>query len=229
MVNFKKLRQMIEVKGNGNIVSRQVPVSSFVRLHLAATGIIELIQSNEEKVVIETDENLQDYFEVVNSGRTLYISSEAKFRKPVFTRCHTRVYLRQLNTLLVRFDGGELICPDSITLSEPLEVKIQSVGNTSLYINAPAIKLLSHCQGNVVIKGACGYIDINNKSEGNFSSKELMAETLSIKNMSEGNVDLFAANHIAISHFGQGDVHYYGNAVLKDVKQYGDGQISHVE
>jgi hypothetical protein len=229
MVNFKKLRQMIEVKGNGNIVSRQVPVSSFVRLHLAATGLIELIQSNEEKVVIETDENLQDYFEAVNSGRTLYISSEAKFRKPAFTKCHTRVYLRQLSTLQVCCDGGEVICPDAITLTEPLEIKIQSVGNTSLYINAPAIKLVSQCQGDVAIKGACGHIDIKNKSEGNFSSKELIAETLSIKNMSEGNVDLFAAHNITISHFGEGDVHYYGNAVLKDVKQYGDGHISHVE
>ena len=218
---------MIEVKGNGNIVSRQVPVSSFVRLHLAATGLIELIQSNEEKVVIETDENLQDYFETVNSGRTLYISSEAKFRKPAFTKCHTRVYLRQLSTLLVRCDDGEVICPGAITLTEPLDIKIQSVGNTTLHINAPAIKLSSQCQGDVVIKGTCQHIDIKNKSEGSFSSRELMAETLSIKNMSEGNVDLYATSHIYISHFGEGDVHYYGNAVLKDVKQYGDGRITH--
>ena len=133
-----------------------------------------------------------------------------------------------LSTLLVRCDGCEVICPGAITLTEPLEVKIQSVGNTTLHINAPAIKLLSQCQGDVVMKGTCGHIDIKNKSEGNFSSRELTAETLSIKNMSEGNVDLFATNHLYISHFGEGDVHYYGNAILKDVKQYGDGRITHV-
>lgn len=220
---------MIEIKGNGNIVSKAISVSSFVRLHLAANGLIELIQSNEEKVTVECDENLQDYFEVVNSGRTLYISSEAKFRRPVFTRCHIRVYVRQLNILYVRCDGGNVICPDAIVLADPLEIKIQSVGNTSLNIQAPAIKLLSQCQGNVIIRGACGSLEIKNQSEGNFSSREMIAEELSIRNMSEGDVEVYADKHISISHYGEGDVRYYGNAVLKDVKQYGAGSIRHIE
>jgi putative autotransporter adhesin-like protein len=228
MVNFKKLRQMIEIKGNGNIVSRTIQVSSFVRLHLAANGLIELIQSDEEKVVIESDENLQDYFEAVNSGRTLYLSSEGKFRKPAFSRCHIKVYLRQVNVLYVRCDGGDVICHGPIVLSDPLEIKIQSVGNTSLNIQAPAIKLLSQCQGNVVISGACGNLEIKNQSEGNFSSLEMKATELSIRNMSEGNVEVYADKHIAISHYGEGEVRYYGNAVLKDVKQYGSGAIRHM-
>lgn len=220
---------MIEVKGNGNIVSKTIPVSSFVRLHLAASGTMELIQSDEEKVVVESDENLQDYFEVVNSGRTLYISSEGKFRRPVFSRCLIRVYLRQLNILYVRCDGGDVYCPEAITLTEPVEVKIQSVGNTSLYLNAPAIKLLSQCEGNVSIKGSCGQIDISNQSEGDLNTRDLQAHNLTIKNMSEGNVTLFASDNIQIKHYGEGDVAYYGDAILKDVKQYGAGYIRHMK
>lgn len=220
---------MIDIKGNGNIVSRTIQVSSFVRLHLAANGLIELVQSNDEKVTVECDENLQDCFEVVNSGRTLYLSSEAKFRRPVFSSCHIKVYMRQVNVLYVRCDGGDVICPEPIVLGDPLEIKIQSVGNTSLNIQAPAIKLLSQCQGNVVVRGACGSMEIKNQSEGNFSAREMIATDLSIKNMSEGNVDVYADKQISISHYGQGDVRYYGHAVLKDVKQYSSGTIRHME
>jgi len=218
---------MIEVKGNGNIVSKEIPVSSFLRLHVSGKGLIELIQSNDEKVIVETDENLLEYFEAQNSGSTLYVTAEAKLRKPVFTKCLMKVYIRQLDSLVIRCDGGNVTCPDPIKLSAPIEIKIQSEGNTSLNIEAPSIKLLSQCEGNVEMKGKCGSITIKNQSEGNFSSKELIAEDLTFKNMAAGNIELYADKTISISHFGAGYVHYYGNAVLKGVKQYGDGEIKH--
>jgi len=219
---------MIEVQGNGNIVSIEKQVSSFLRLHLATTGLVEMIQSNEEKVAISCDENLADYFDVVNSGRTLYVSAEGKLRTPKFTQCHIKVYFRQLDALAVRSDGGDVTCPD-LTISGPLDLKIQSEGNTTLNINAASIKLLNQCEGNVVITGKCNSITIKNQSEGNFSSKGLIADELTLKNSAEGNVDVYADKAITISHSGEGYIHYYGNAVLKDVKQYGDGEIKHFD
>jgi hypothetical protein len=229
MVNFKKLRQMIEIKGNGNIVSKEIKVSSFIRLHLSGKGTIALYQSDEEKVIIETDENLQEYFVAENSGRTLYVSAEAKFRKPVYTRCTIKVFLRQIDVLYVRNDNADVVCPDEISLVNPIEIKVQSVGNTELNINAPAIKILCQSEGNVLLKGKCGRIDIKNQSEGDFISTGLIADELAIKNMAEGNVELFANKTITISHYGEGYVHYAGNAVLKDVKQYGKGEIKHIK
>ncbi|HTF03149.1 MAG TPA: head GIN domain-containing protein [Bacteroidia bacterium] len=219
---------MIEVQGNGNIVSREVSVSSFIRLHLSGKGMIELHQSDEEKVIIETDENLHEYFSVENSGRTLFVTAEGKFRKPVYTVCTIKVFLRQLDVLYIRNDRADVVCPGVLTLTSPLEIKIQSVGNTTLNINAPSIKVLSQCEGNVTLKGKCNLLEIKNQSQGDFDSKELIVEELVLKNYAEGNVKLFANKTIAISHYGQGTVHYSGDAQLKDVKQYGDGEIRHV-
>jgi hypothetical protein len=228
VVSFKKLRQMIEVQGNGNIVSREVTVSSFIRLHLSGKGVIELHQSDDEKVIIETDENLQEYFSVENSGRSLYISEGANFRKTIYTVCKIKVFLRQLDVLYIRNDRADVVCPGVLTLSSPLEVKIQSVGNTTLNINAPSIKVLSQCEGNVTLKGKCNLLEIKNQSEGDFDSKELIAEELVLKNYAEGNVTLFANKAITIKHYGQGYVHYSGDAELKDVRQYGEGEIRRV-
>ncbi|HEV7230731.1 MAG TPA: DUF2807 domain-containing protein [Bacteroidia bacterium] len=218
---------MIEIKGDGNIVSREFSVSSFIRLHISGKGLIELHQSEEEKVIVETDENLLDCFDIVNSGRTLYVSAECKFRKAAYTKCTIRIYLRQVDVLYVRNEGATVVCPDEIVLLNPIEIKVQSQGDTELYVNAPAIKILSQTQGDVTLKGRCGKMEIKNQSQGNFNSREMKAEHLIIKNMAEGNVDLFASKEITISHFGQGTVRYWGEAVLKDVKQYGDGRIAH--
>jgi hypothetical protein len=228
MVNFKTLRQMIEIKGNGTIVAREISVSIFTRLHLAGAGLIELHQSDEEKVVIETDENLQTYFSVVNSGRTLYVSSGAKFRRPVYTSCVIKIFLRQMNTLYVQ-NEGDLVCPGQISLSQPVEIKVQSQGNTSLHLVAPAIKIGCQTEGNVTLRGACEKIDIKNQSQGHFNSAHLKAGDLTIKNMAEGNVNLYAEKTIDMKHYGQGYIHYYGPATIKDVVMLGEGEIKHIK
>jgi Putative auto-transporter adhesin, head GIN domain len=218
---------MLEVKGNGDVVSREIPVSSFIRLHLAGKGRIELIASDEEKIVVVADENLQEYVEAVNSGRTLYVSTTAKFRDPLFTDCRIQVHFRQIDTLCIRCDGGDVVCPGIIRLTQPVKIKIQSVGNTDLHLQAPYIQLASACEGNVVLRGECTDIDIRNQSVGNLDTRALTAQDLSIRNMAEGNVELFAENTIAIRHYGEGYIHYGGKAVLKEVKQYGEGEIKH--
>ena len=219
---------MIEVQGNGNIVSKQFSVSSFIRLHLSGKGLIELYPSDEEKVIVETDENLLEYFDIVNSGRTLYVTAGGNLKRPVFTKCVIKIYIRQMNVLYIRNDKADVVCPEMITLPGSLKIIIQTVGDTSLNMAATEIDMVSQCEGNVTLKGKCNLLKVKNQSEGNFDAGELMAEEIILKNMAEGNVDLFANQAITIKHYGEGYVHYAGNAILKDVKQYGDGEIKHV-
>jgi hypothetical protein len=229
MVNFKPLRQIVEIKGNGNIITREISVSSFVRLHIAGKGEIELYQSDEEKVVVETDENIQDFISAYNSGRTLYVSAETNLKKLLFTVCKIRIYLRQMDVLFIRNETANLICGNQITLSSPLDIKVQCVGNTELDINAPAIKILCQSVGHVLLKGKCENLTVKNQIQGDFNSKDLIADRLSIKNMAQGNVQLFANQEISIKHFGQGSIHYSGKAIMKDVRQFGIGEIKHVD
>ncbi|HEY1038765.1 MAG TPA: DUF2807 domain-containing protein [Bacteroidia bacterium] len=219
---------MIEVQGNGNIVSREISVSTFVRLHLGCKGIVELHQSDEEKVIVETDENLLDHFSAVNAGRTLYVSTQEKLRQPAFTSCVVKIFLRQLNILYVRNDHGNVICPNEITLTEPLKITVQSVGENELFFNVPSVKILCQAHGNTILKGRTGKLEIKNMSQGDLNASQLKAGELSIKNMTQGNVWLHADESISISHYGKGFIHYTGNAVVKDIKQYGDGEVKRI-
>lgn len=228
MVNFKPLRQLIEVKGNGNVVSREIRVSSFLRLHVAVKGQVELIYSDEEKVVVETDENLQEFFTVANAGRTLYVSAESALKKPVFTVCNIRIYLHQVEVMHIRNENADLICGNQISLSGPVDIKVQSLGDTELDINAPSVKILCQAQGNVLLKGQCGSLTVKNQSQGDFDAKGMIAGTVSINNSAMGNVLLHSEQEIRIRHAGVGYIHYSGKGTLKDVRQNGVGEICHV-
>lgn len=227
---FKKLQQMVSVQGNGKIISREFPVSSFLQLHLSIRHEIELHHSGEEKVVIDMDENLQDYVDVSNSGRTLYVSTDTgMIKKAMFTTCKVKVYYRQLQVLNISNEGADFDCQQLLDIPNDLEVNIQSVGNTRLRLNAAGIRLISKCVGDVTLEGKCHRLDIKTNSVGNLNTKALAAAEVLIKNKSVGEVHVFASESISIQHNGVGNVFYYGDAVLKDVKQNGAGLVQHKE
>ncbi|MES2764621.1 MAG: DUF2807 domain-containing protein [Bacteroidota bacterium] len=230
MASFKKLRQLVEVQGSGNIIAREFPVSSFMRLHLSVRGDVVLKQSDDEKVVIEADDNLLNLniFEVVNSGRTLYVTYSNKLRLPVFTKLKITVYLRQIDTLY-NASQGDLATDGAIVLSESLDVNIQSQGNTVLNLKAPSIDLSTSSQGNVEVSGECAEANLKTQSQGNLNCRNLKAQDVKLRNMSQGNAEIYSENSVSIRHMGQGYVHYYGPGKLKDIQHYGDGEVKHMK
>ncbi|MBK7036155.1 MAG: DUF2807 domain-containing protein [Bacteroidetes bacterium] len=230
MAKFKNLRQLISVQGNGKIITKEFTVSSFLRLHLSISKEIEIHQSNEEKVVIEVDKNLADHIEITNFGKTLYINTETGiFKKPIYTVCKVKVYYRQLTVLNLANEKSDLDCKQLLDLPNDVEIYIQSIGNTHLRINAPNIKIKTQCVGDVTLEGKCHTLDIKHESEGNLFSKDLIADEVVLKNRGAGDINVFAKDTISIRHMGAGNIFYYGSAVLKDVKHYGDGLVQHKE
>src|SRR6476659_8504906 len=69
--NYKQENETLE--GNGKLVTRDVPVSSFDALKASGVYELKLSQGAKEAVKIEADENLQDLFQVHNEGSKLII------------------------------------------------------------------------------------------------------------------------------------------------------------
>ncbi|UOQ64253.1 head GIN domain-containing protein [Hymenobacter volaticus] len=227
MFSFKHLRQLMQIQGSGTLAVRSQPVSSFTRLHLSVHGTVELRQSHEEKVVIEADDNLLEHVSVTNAGRTLFVSTEDKLRRPAYSHLLVTVYLRQLQHLDIASEG-HVTCAAPLLAIEPLEIKIRSIGNTQLLVEADTLKLHCACEGQVSVAGTAGQVKITNLSEGDLDCGNLAAQHLTLRNLAAGNVQLRAEQTIRIQHLGAGSIHYAGSARLLDVRHYGEGEIRHV-
>ena len=142
---------MISITGNSNIKSKEYNVSSFVHLHISVNSRheqqqsrVELHQSTDERVVIETDENLLEYFSVVNSGKTLFITTEPGYRSLDFSGITVKIYFRQLRKLNLNCERCQVICANPISLSTSIDIKIQGAMNIGL-------KLDVHHYGNAIL------------------------------------------------------------------------------
>ena len=89
------------------------------------------------------------------------------------------------------------------------------------------MKLTTACIGNVEIEGACNALEINAKSEGDLNARGMHAKTVTLKNYSVGNLEVYADEWLTISNYGEGNISYWGDGKLKDIKQYGQGEVKH--
>jgi hypothetical protein len=225
---MKKIKAMFQIQGSKSIESQERTVSSFIKLHLNINGDTEIIQSDEEKVVIIADDNLQKHVQAVNSGRTLYITQESGILKALFSKLKVQVYVRQIDTIINNCHGN-VTSQNQIISREPFYLECNSHGNTRLDIKAPSFKGLIRCNGNVELSGETGETAIKTMMNGNFLAKELHATKLTFKGMSNGNTEIYASEQLSIKHMCQGYIHYYGAAVLKDVNIMGTGEVTHKE
>ena len=228
MFSFKQLRQLMQLQGNGTLAVRTAPVSSFTRLQLRVHGTVELRHGSEEKVVIETDDNLLDQVSVTNAGETLYVTTENKLLRPTYSQLRVVVYLRQLQHLNIA-NHGPVVCPEPLRAIEPLDIRIHSNGDTQLLLQADVLNLHCACAGHVLVAGSAGQVLLNNKSEGELDCRDLAAQHLKLVNMGVGNVRVRAEQTIRIQHRGIGFVHYTGPARLLEVRQQGEGEVKHVD
>ncbi len=217
----------MKLQGSGTLAVRSITVSSFARLHLSVQGTVYFVMGDDERIEIEADDNLLDYVQAVNSGRTLFVTSENKLRSPAFTALRITVYLRQLTELSIACDG-DVVCPNVLRVPDPLTVKIQSNGATELAVEAPALIISIASDGHTTLRGAAGDVQLKAHSHGNVLAGELRTQHLKVTNKCDGNVEVYAEQTIAAQHMGNGYLHYAGPARLTEVRANGSGPVKHV-
>ncbi|MTK52548.1 DUF2807 domain-containing protein [Paludibacter sp.] len=206
MVTFKKLRRIFNEKGSGNVVSKTIAVSPFLQLHLCTQCNVEIVQSDEEKVVIEMDDNLIDGVRVDNSIKTLFVTQDLRQKIPLFTYGKITIYCHALEALYVTSHAD-------IKTVKPLEskyamvIKTVSHGDVFVELKAPSVKVMSTNHGDFTLKCETNDLVINNASKGDL------------------NLDLKGAA-VEINHKGRGDMVLTGSCDSLSICNEGHGDIS---
>src|SRR5437762_11836200 len=75
LVLFSSCREIFSkrIRGNGNIVTQSRSTGNFNSIHVSGNIDVYASQDSSTSVKVETDENLQEYIEVINDGNTLRI------------------------------------------------------------------------------------------------------------------------------------------------------------
>lgn len=212
------------VRGSGEVVTQERLLVGVERVNLSTIGDLTVVLGDEEKLVIEAEENLIEYLvSDVRSG-TLHISQQEGIEIRPTQPVRYTLTVPTLDGLSVN-SLGNIQAP--VLKSEDFEIQINSTGNIRLAgLSTERLEVTISSSGDVQIEGGevqDSFIRIS--SLGNYLARDLASQTAEVRINSSGDATLRVAQSLKANLTSSGNLYYYGNPTL-DVKTSSSGRVS---
>jgi hypothetical protein len=204
-------RQRIE--GSGNVITKDIPVTSFD--HLTAHGVfsLQLSQGDKEAIKIEGEDNLIDLIIVKNEGSSLEISMKKDVDINTKKKMIVYVTFKNLKSMNLSMVGGTS-SDEQLKFGE-LKFKNRSVGSVNLDMALQTLNLENASVGTLKLKGSADNAVIKSNSVGSVMAGDFVVQKMEIDNNGVGSATVNAQKEISISDSFLGRVNNKGNATVK--------------
>jgi hypothetical protein len=203
------------IEGNGKMVTKEHPVTSFESLRASGVYELKLSQGATESVKIEADENLHQYFDVRNEGKQLVIEMKDTKDKNMNLKNKLRVYVsfKNLKEMDLKMVGD--VQADAPLRFTDLEINNKSVGKIDLSLTATNLELNNKSVGEVILSGSAQNAVFNNKGVGNLEAGKFVVQTMNIDNSGVGDAEVNAAKELKVKDSMLGRVKNKGAAPVR--------------
>jgi hypothetical protein len=209
----KQERETLE--GNGNLITKEVAVSSFSELKASGVYELRLSQGSKESVKIEADENLQDLFEVKNEGSKLVIDMKKMNNINLKSKNKMRVYVtfKSIKNLEIS-TVGNVGSDDKLTFDD-LQFRNSSVGHVELNMTANKLDMDNKSVGDVKLSGKAQNAVLVNNGVGSIKAGDFLVQTMNIENTGVGNAEVNAEKELKVKDSMLGKVKNKGAAPVR--------------
>jgi hypothetical protein len=205
------------IEGSGNMITKEVNVSSFSELDVQGVFSVLLIQGNKEEVKIEADDNLQPLFDVKNVGSKLLISMKKDVNFNSRRGLKVYVTFRKLKTMELKTVGN--ISSDNNLNFDDLKISNKSVGSIDLKMTAQNLDVDNKSVGSVKLNGKAENAIIKNKGVGSVHAASFIVQKMDIDNSGIGSAEVNAAKELVVKDSFLGKVTNKGAAPVKKLKK----------
>lgn len=207
------------LEGNGKLVTRDVPVSSFDALKASGIYELKLSQGSKETVMIEADENLQELFQVRNEGNKLVIDMKKMENKSLKSKNKMKVYVTFKKIKEMELSTVGNVGSEEQLAFDDLDMKNKSVGNVDLKLTANKIDLKNTSVGNVKLSGKAQDAVVKNSGVGSLEAGSFLVQTMNIENTGIGSAEVNAEKDLKVKDSFMGKVKNKGNAPVRKMNK----------
>lgn len=235
-------------RGSGNLVREERDVHDFTEVELHQIGNLIITQGDEEKLVIEAEDNILPHIETTVSGGCLIITRQHLLFDWMHPTLPITFYLSVKELNRAKLSGSGAIECDHLK-SDRFRLDISGSGKTkfgelaadSLEINVSGsgagrfgnvsvdeIETRISGSGDLTVAGQVTSQEIRISGAGKYDAEELSSEAADVDITGAGDARLRVARELRVSITGSGSVRYHGSpAVQKRIS--GSGRIRQVE
>lgn len=214
------------VEGNGQIVSDNRAISGFEGVETYGSFDVE-VSTGPHAVVIEADQNLQEYIDVHVEDGLLQVSNKEGFDlDPSRT---IKVLVTAPEYKAVRSSGsGNITSRNEIKGARSLNIAISGSGNVNMTVAADNLEAEISGSGSITLAGTANDFKSSSSGSGDVKAMNLKTGSADIDIAGSGSAEIFVTDKLDVEIAGSGDVRYKGGAKLSSSVS-GSGSVTNVE
>lgn len=213
------------IRGSGNIIERNVPISNINKIDLSGIGTVNVKFGKDESLTIKGDDNILDKIDVDSHGGTLELG---RMKSPYTmvspsTKIEYFVILNDLRELQVS-GSGKIEVEEKIN-STDFDISISGSGEIYVQdLRADNLDVHISGSGDCDAGGAVKKQKIKISGSGRYRAEELESQEAECRISGSGNVDIRVSDYIEASVSGSGNVNYWGRPKI-NINSSGSGKV----
>lgn len=213
------------IRGSGNIIERNVPISNINKIDLSGSGTVHVEFGKEESLTIKGDDNIIEKIDVDSHGGTLELG-RMKGRYTIVspsTKIEYFVVLNDLSELQVS-GSGKIEVEDKIDATD-FDISISGSGEIFVHdLRADNLDVHISGSGDCDAGGAVKKQKIKISGSGRYRAEELESQEAECRISGSGNVDIQVSDYLEAHVSGSGNVNYWGRPKMR-IDTSGSGKV----
>ena len=209
--------------GNGKVVTQEREVTSdFTEVRGSAGLDVYLTQGDENKIVVEADENLLQYIETDIEGGKLHVTTSENIGRSKAKKVY--VTFKELNT--VEASSGADVTGNSVIKSQNLNLKSSSGAELEVEVFAQELIAKSSSGADLKVSGKASSLNADASSGSELDAKELLVLNCNAEASSGAEVTVNVQDKLETHVSSGGEINYYGNPVSVNSNKSHSGSVN---
>ena len=213
------------LKGSKNMIEKEYELTGFENINVKSMFTVNIVQSDEFKVKLKCNENIEEYVVIEKEGNILKLSLKGN-TSFINVKCIATVYMPELNE--IESSGATKINLSDFTTDQ---LKIVMSGASDIYgniiINDLEIKTSGASKINLTGDVANGIISISGASKMN--GKDLIFDKLEVDCSGASKMIVNVKDELDVDLSGVSRFDYYGSPKVLNKDISGVGKINHLD
>lgn len=216
--------QWEEVKGNGNLITKNLTVGEFDGIFVGGSFDVKLIDGKEDKVTVTIDENLFEYLVTEVKNGELVIKWKKGINISTRSKNLITIPFKDIDALSLAGSGD--VFSEAVIKSDALKTTLSGSGDLKLKVAANTLKTSISGSGDISLSGSTTSVDIGISGSGDIHAYELKTKNADLSIAGSGTIKISVSDNLKARIAGSGDIYYKGNPTKQDVKVSGSGTVS---
>lgn len=206
----------------GPMVEEEFSIGSFDGLKVSSGIDINLIQSDEHRVVVKANEDLLDDVEVEVVNGTLRISVDRRWFRGG-GRVEADITFVDLTSIDVS-SGSDVESTGTLEFRD-IEIKASSGSDLKLNLEASSVKLRTSSGSDAQLKGSAREFKAKASSGSDINAYDFEVEDAVLECSSGSDVKAWVTETLSVQASSGSDIYYRGDPVLENVNTSGGSDL----